>query len=99
MQYYYRYPSIYLFGCFVTPRSATMSADVVRRTELASSSFVDDQPLRVRVLSWNIDGLDQGNVVTRARAVVKTILKYVLTLDLALSLFYFALRFFVELSV
>lgn len=33
----------------------------------------DSEPHRIRLLSWNIDGLDNNNVKTRAKAVVNTI--------------------------
>ena len=35
----------------------------------------DLQPHRIRVLSWNIDGLDSTHLKQRAKAVVDTILK------------------------
>ena len=34
-------------------------------------------PNRVRILSWNIDGLDQKNLQTRTKAVCETILEWV----------------------
>ena len=37
----------------------------------------DREPNRIRLLSWNIDGLDKKYTAARAEAVCKTILKYV----------------------
>jgi hypothetical protein len=55
------------------PRS---SAVVVSDSDTAGDQkFNDPEPHRVRVMSWNIDGLDQNNIATRAKAVCKTILQ------------------------
>jgi tyrosyl-DNA phosphodiesterase 2 len=35
----------------------------------------DDEPHRIRLLSWNIDGLDQGSLLARTKAVCETIKK------------------------
>ena len=42
-----------------------------------TKEFVDPEPHRIRIMSWNIDGLDQNNIQTRAKAVCREIAKYV----------------------
>jgi len=39
----------------------------------SSHTLVDAEPNRIRVLSWNIDGLDQNNIATRAKSVCQII--------------------------
>ncbi|XP_013407946.1 tyrosyl-DNA phosphodiesterase 2-like [Lingula anatina] len=36
---------------------------------------MDPEPHRIRILSWNIDGLDMGNIRTRAKAVCENIMR------------------------
>lgn len=38
-----------------------------------TKEFVDPEPHRIRLMSWNIDGLDQNNIQTRAKAVCREI--------------------------
>lgn len=59
------------------PSFARVSSEE-RNTEAAQSvpaAFVDSEPHRIRILSWNIDGIDQNNVVTRTRGACKIILQ------------------------
>ena len=42
----------------------------------AESATVDSEPQRIRVLSWNIDGLDNNSIDLRTKAVCQTIEKY-----------------------
>jgi len=42
----------------------------------AESTTVDQEPHRIRVLSWNIDGLDNNSINLRTKAVCQTIEKY-----------------------
>jgi len=39
----------------------------------AAANAVDDEPHRVRVLSWNIDGLDNNSISLRTKAVCQII--------------------------
>lgn len=57
------------------PTTQPSSVDLVSSNSSSASckSFVDPEPDRIRVLSWNIDGLDQNNVATRAKSVCITI--------------------------
>lgn len=55
------------------PCSSTTSSSS-QPTADVPAAFVDKEPDRIRILSWNIDGLDQNNVITRTKGVCKTIL-------------------------
>lgn len=51
-------------------------AQVNKQSQAASaSSNPSDNPKRVRIMSWNIDGLDQNNVKNRTLGVCDTILE------------------------
>ena len=45
--------------------------------EMKSKRQPDREPNRIRLLSWNIDGLDKKYTAARTEAVCKTILRYV----------------------
>lgn len=46
----------------------------INNEPVCNNEFVDPEPHRIRLMSWNIDGLDQNNVATRARGVCNTII-------------------------
>ena len=41
------------------------------------TSVHDSEPHRIRIMSWNIDGLDPKNLESRTKGVCETITKYV----------------------
>lgn len=49
------------------------STDTVGHSSAVTSQHVDTEPHRIRLLSWNIDGLDSANLKQRATSVVETI--------------------------
>ena len=72
------------------PRSSSSTIPVEASTSgvqvRSSSSRVDSTPSqttdqRVRIISWNIDGLDTNNIRTRTKAACETILRLLATLD------------------
>ena len=44
------------------------------KKELSTPSD-DPEPHRIRILSWNIDGLDDNNIRNRTKGVCKTIIQ------------------------
>ena len=52
-----------------------MTSSLTSSTSAALDSDVDPQPHRIRVMSWNIDGLDTNNIKTRTTAVCDLIKK------------------------
>ena len=53
--------------------SAADSSSTQAATAAAAANAVDDEPHRVRVLSWNIDGLDNNSISLRTKAVCQII--------------------------
>ena len=74
------------FFCFRAGASATSTAASEQTTN--ATKVVDPEPHRIRLMSWNIDGLDQGNIKTRAKSVAETINKYVLRFLIPESVIY-----------
>ena len=51
--------------------------DCTKQKEKVTADPVDPEPHRIRIMSWNIDGLDTNNLRNRTKGVCATVNKYV----------------------
>ena len=58
---------------FASTMSETGMSSSIDDSKKAESDTVDLEPHRIRVLSWNIDGLDHNCIALRTRAVCQII--------------------------
>ena len=70
--------------------SAADSSNTQDATAAAAANAVDNEPHRVRVLSWNIDGLDNNSISLRTKAVCQIIDKWGNALELDKTRVYYA---------
>lgn len=65
----------------ISPSKRHLASDsdspVQKKPCIEDKANTDPEPTRIRLLSWNIDGLDTNYTELRAEAVCKMILKFV----------------------